>query len=57
MTDAQMEKELKLTQHRDNIKNEFCKKNDIILLRVNNLKAYDEISEYFQNQGIIKELI
>ena len=52
MTNEEMEKELKLTQHRDNIKNEFCKKNGIILLRVNNLKAYDEISEYFK----IKEL-
>lgn len=52
MSDEEMEKELKLTQHRDNIKNEFCKSNGIILLRVNNLKAYEEVTEYFQNQGI-----
>lgn len=52
MTDKEIEKELKLTQHRDNIKNEFCKNNGIILLRVNNLKAYKEVTEYFQNQGI-----
>ena len=52
LTDEEMEKELKLTQYRDNIKNEFCKSNGIILLRVNNLKAYEEVAEYFQNEGI-----
>ena len=44
-----MEKELKLNQKRDDIKNEYCKKNGIALLRVNNLKAYEELMEYFQN--------
>ena len=49
LTNEQMEKELKLNQKRDDIKNEYCKKNGIALLRVNNLKAYEELTEYFQN--------
>ena len=49
LTNEQMEKELKLNQKRDDIKNEYCKKNGIALLRVNNLKAYEELMEYFQN--------
>lgn len=43
-----MEEKLKLNQHRDNIKNEYCKNNGITLLRVNNLKAVDELIEYFK---------
>ena len=49
LTNEQMEKELKLNQKRDDIKNEYCKKNGIALLRVNNLKAYEKLTEYFQN--------
>ena len=55
MTDDEMEENLKLNQKRDNIKNEYCKKNGIGLLRVNNLKAVKELTEYFQTCGIIKE--
>lgn len=47
-TDEEMEEKLKLNQHRDNIKNEYCKNNGITLLRVNNLKAVDELIEYFK---------
>ena len=46
-TDEEMEEKLKLNQHRDNIKNEYCKKNGIGLLRVNNHKAYEELTNYF----------
>jgi len=49
MTDEEMEKLLKSNQFRDKIKNDYCKKNGIILLRVNNLKAVEELSKYFQN--------
>ena len=52
-----MEKELKLNQHRDEIKNEYCKNKGINLVRVNNLKAVKELSEYFQIHGIIKQTI
>lgn len=47
-TDERMEKELELNQHRDNIKNEYCKNNRITLLRVNNLKAVEELIRYFK---------
>lgn len=44
-------------QRHDRIKNEYCKKNRITLLRFNNLKTVEqELAEYFQNYGIIKEL-
>ena len=55
MTDEEMEKELKLNQYRDKIKNEYCENKEINLVRVNNLKAVKELSEYFQIHGIIKE--
>ena len=48
MTNEEMEKLLKSNQFRDKIKNDYCKKNGIILLRVNNLKAVEELSKYFQ---------
>ena len=48
MTDEEMEENLKLNQLRDQIKNDYCKNNRINLLRVNNLKAYKELMEYFQ---------
>ena len=47
LTNEQMEEKLKLNQHRDNIKNEYCKNNGIGLLRVNNRKAYEELTNYF----------
>ena len=44
-------------QRHDRIKNEYCKKNGITLLRFNNLKtAEQELAEYFQNHGTITEL-
>ena len=49
LTNEEMEKELKLNQHRDEIKNEYCKNKGINLVRVNNLKAVKELTEYFQN--------
>ena len=57
MTDEEMEENLKLNQFRDQIKNDYCKKNGINLLRI----RYDEdveekLIEYFKNHGIIKEL-
>jgi very-short-patch-repair endonuclease len=53
LTNEQMEEKLKLNQHRDNIKNEYCKNNEIGLLRVNNRKAYEELTNYF-NKNIYK---
>lgn len=55
MTDTQMEENLKSNQYRDDIKNKYCEKNGIILLRVNNLRAVKELTKYFQNNGIIKK--
>lgn len=49
MTDKEMEENLKSNRLRDKIKNDYCKNNKINLLRVNNLKAYEELTEYFQN--------
>lgn len=49
MTNEEMEENLKLNQLRDKIKNDYCKNNGINLLRVNNLKATEELTEYFQN--------
>ena len=48
-------KNLKLVQHRDQIKTDYCKSHNINLLRI----KYDEdveekLTEYFQNNGIIK---
>ena len=44
-------------QRHDRIKNEYCKKNGITLLRFNNLKTVEqELTEYFQNHGTITEL-
>ena len=52
-TDERMEKELRLNQHRDDIKNKYCEKNGIALLRLNNLKTFEEkLTEYFQNHEI-----
>ena len=52
-----MKENLKSNQLRDQIKNDYCKKNGINLLRI----RYDEdveekLIEYFKNHGIIKEL-
>ena len=40
------------------MKNDYCKKNGIILLRFNNLKTVEqELAKYFQNHGIIEQTI
>ena len=49
MTDKEMEENLRLNRLRDKIKNDYCKNNGINLLRVNNLKVYEELTKYFQN--------
>ena len=54
MTEKQMKERLKNTQFRDQIKNEYCKKNGITLLRVNNLRAYEEVEKYFQGNNLLK---
>ena len=42
---------------RDNIKTDYCKNNNINLLRIKYTENIEEkLSEYFQNHGIIKEL-
>ena len=57
MTDEEMEENLKLNQFRDQIKNDYCKNNNINLLRIKYTENIEEkLSEYFQNHGIIKEL-
>ena len=46
---------LKKVQIRDNIKNEYCEKNKIGLLRINNIKNVEkELTKYFQTHKIIK---
>jgi very-short-patch-repair endonuclease len=55
-TNEEIMKNFKLNQLRDQIKNEYCEKNGINLLRI----RYDEnieekLTEYFQKHGIIKE--
>ena len=58
MTKEQIKENLKLNQHRDEIKNEYCKNNGIGLLRLNNLKTVEkELTEYFQIHKIIKRHI
>lgn len=48
---------LQYIQKHDKMKNDYCKKNGIILLRFNNLKTVEqELAEYFQNHGTITEL-
>lgn len=50
-------KNFEYIQNHDKIKNEYCKKNGITLLRFNNLKTVEqELVEYFQNHGTITEL-
>ena len=53
MTDEEMKENLKLNQHRDNIKNDYCKKNGIVLLRFNAFEILKKLTEYFQNHAII----
>lgn len=48
-TNKEMEENLKLNQLRDKIKNDYCKKNRINLLRLSNLKTFEEkLENYFQ---------
>ena len=50
MTDEQAEENLNYVQRHDKIKNDYCEKNKINLLRLNNLKTVnEELAEYFQN--------
>ena len=56
LDEKEKKKNLKLVQYRDQIKNDYCKKNGINLLRI----RYDEnieekLIKYFQKCGIIKE--
>ena len=53
MTEEQMEENFKCVQNNDKIKDEYCKKNNITLLRVKADKAIEELSEYFQNNRIV----
>ena len=49
---------LQYIQKHDKMKNDYCKKNGITLLRFNNLKTVEqELAEYFQNHGIIEQTI
>lgn len=49
LTEKEMIENFQGYQFRDNIKNEYCKKNRINLLRLNNLNTiYEELIEYFQ---------
>lgn len=49
---------LQYIQKHDKMKNDYCKKNGIILLRFNNLKTVEqELAKYFQNHGIIEQTI
>ena len=48
MTEEQMEEKFEYVQNNDKIKNEYCKKNNITLLRVKANKAVEELSKYFQ---------
>ena len=53
MTEEQIEENFKRVQNNDKIKDEYCKKNNITLLRVKADKAMEELSEYFQNNRIV----
>ena len=53
MTEEQMEEKFEYVQNNDKIKDEYCKKNNITLLRVKANKAIEELSEYFQNNRIV----
>ena len=57
LTEEEKLKSFESLQMRDNIKTDYCKNNNINLLRIKyteNIK--EKLSEYFQNHGIIKEL-
>ena len=55
-TEEQLKENLESYQHRDQIKNDYCKSHNITLLRFNNLKTVEEeLMKYFQEHGIIKE--
>ena len=54
MTDDEIEKNFKYIQKHDQIKNDYCKNNGIILIRLNNLKMVEkELTKYFQEYGIL----
>ena len=48
MIEEQMEEKFEYVQNNDKIKNEYCKKNNITLLRVKANKAVEELSKYIQ---------
>ena len=57
-TEEEKLKYFELVQMSDNIKTNYCKNNNINLLRIKYTENIEEkLSEYFQNHGIIKELI
>ena len=58
MTDDEIEKIFKYIQKHDQIKNDYCKNNGIILIRLNNLKTVEkELTKYFQEYGILQNSI
>ena len=58
MTDDKIEKNFKYIQKHDQIKNDYCKNNGIILIRLNNLKTVEkELTKYFQEYGILQNSI
>ena len=57
-TEKEKLENLQYIQKHDQMKNDYCKKNGIVLLRFNNLKTVEqELAEYFQNHGIIEQTI
>ncbi len=49
MSDEQMKENLKICQFHDKLKNEYCKNNNIFLLRLNNINNVEEkLIEYFK---------
>ena len=54
LTEEQLMENFKQIQFRDQIKNDYCKNNGIILIRLNNLKTVEkELIKYFQEYGIL----
>lgn len=54
MTDKEVIENFKYVQKHDQIKNDYCKNNGIILIRLNNLKTVEkELTKYFQEYGIL----
>lgn len=55
-TEEQLKENLESYQHRDQIKNDYCKSHNITLLRFNNLKTVEEeLTNFFSNTKSIKQ--